>query len=254
MKKFNASLKKVIARKQTRIVVFMITWIMLTAANLSAQDNEIFAVTPAKKASKKLYIQISGQLALPQNEFKQYSKPWGGFRIDAGTPIKDNPLSFGGEISFFPSGSKKDVFKGIEVETSSLLFNLHPFLRWVPNGSAKVKPFIDVSTGLTVTSTSTTSKIIDEPTFLEQVLFGEETEVQTTTHMDSGGANISYSVGAGLRIGNFFILGIRYQQVNQIKYANHNQVFVSNDKIVYEVHKIPLDMLTISLGISNWGN
>lgn len=204
---------------------------------------------------KNYYISLLGLLSIPQNEFRQYSKTRGGFQIEVGVPFKaTRALAAGAQVSVLFSGAKKDQFKGMEVATESMLINIQPLLRWAPVKPAKVKPFLDFTAGLTIVTTQTTSEIVDHATFLEEVLFGNETEVVTVTHRDESSAGFSYSVGAGFIISRWLSIGIRYQNVSLIKYVDKDKVFVNDTRVVYDERRIPIDMLSITLGISNWGS
>jgi hypothetical protein len=206
------------------------------------------------RGGQHIYFSFLGQLGIPQSDFRQYAKTRGGFRVEAGVPIKANSaFSAGAEISALFSSPKKDYFKGIGVNTESILINLQPFLRWTPKKQHTVRPFLDVSAGLTAVATQTTSEIIDRATFLEEILFGSDTQVVTVTHEEQSAVSFSYSAGMGFVIANWFMIGVRYQNVNRIKYVDKNAVYIDKSQIVYEEKRIPLDMFTITVGITNWG-
>jgi len=202
---------------------------------------------------KPLYFSLDGIMAIPVASLKSYSKVRGGFRFALGKPLKAySPISVGLEFGGIFSGSKKDEFKGLEVKTSTTVLQFQWFLRYVPKSKHKVQPFFDFPVGIMAASTTSTSEIVDEPTFLEMVLFGNETEVQTTTHQSGGSTNFSYGLGAGVIIKNFIMVGVRYQHANPVDYINTNNVSVNNDAVQYEVSRIPLDMIQVTIGIGIW--
>ena len=200
---------------------------------------------------KKGYGSITGLFAIPQAELKEFSKNRGGFALEIGSYFTENsPLSFGGEFSMLLSSSKKDHLLGLEIETSTLYLDLQPYLRWSPARKSSFYPFIDVSAGMALTNTETTSEIVDEPTFIEEVLFGQQTEVDITSHENNTSVGFGYSLGGGLVIAHHLKLGVRYQATSKMNYVDKDAVYVKDSRLVYEKHKIPLDMVIISLGIT----
>jgi hypothetical protein len=227
---------------------------VLCQKTIAQEDSSIDGSNQTTTVSKSFYMSLLGQLAIPQGSLKEYSKARGGFRIEAGKPFrKIQSFSGGLELSAIFSASKKDQFKGLEVETSSTLLEIHPFIRWAPETTLNLKPYVDVSAGIMLASTATTSEIVSYPTFLEQVLFNEETEVETTSHKDYTSSSFSYSIGTGVIIKNIVMVGIRYQHTNPLSYSDKNKVYIENNTIHYDVKHIPLDMIVVTLGISNWG-
>lgn len=210
---------------------------------------------PLEEPSKPrpLYFSLDGIVAVPAASLKSYSKVKGGFRFALGKPLRAySPFSVGLEIGGIFSGSKKDQFKGLEVTTSTTVVELQPFVRYVPRKDHAVNPYVDFSVGIMAATTSTTSEIIDEPTFLEMVLFNSQTDVETTTHQSGGSTNFAFGLGTGVIIKNLVMVGIRYQHANPVDYINTNNVSIENGAIQYEVHRIPLDMIQITIGIGIW--
>lgn len=202
---------------------------------------------------QNIYFSFLGQLGIPQSDFRQYAKTRGGLRVEAGVPIKVNSaFSAGAEISALFSSPKRDYFKGIDINTESILINVQPFLRWTPKKQHAVRPFVDVSAGLTAVATQTTSEIIDRATFLEEILFGSATQVVTVSHEEQSAVSFSYGAGMGFVIAKWFMVGVRYQNVTRINYVDKNGVHVDKGRIVYEEKRIPLDMVMVTVGITNW--
>ena len=205
------------------------------------------------RKSTPLYFSIDGIMAIPVASLKSYSKVRGGFRFALGKPLKAySPLSVGLEFGGIFSGSRTDKFKGLDVNTSTSVLEFQSFLRYVPKNKHQVQPFFDFPIGIMAANTTTTSEIVDEPTFLEQVLFGSEAHVETTTHQSGGSTNLSYGIGAGVIIKNFIMVGVRYQHANPVDYINTNNVSVKDSAVQYEVNRIPLDMIQITIGIGIW--
>jgi len=199
------------------------------------------------------YVSMEGIMAVPVASLKTYSDVRGGVRFTLGGPLKaSSPLSVGLGLGGIFSGSKKDKFKGLDVKTNTTLLELQPVLRYIPKMKHPVVPYFEFAIGIMAASTITKSEIVDEPTFLEEVLFGAETEVETITHQRGGSTNLSYGLGAGLIIKNCVTLGVRYQHANPVDYIDFNNVSVNNGAIQYEVNRIPLDMIQITIGIGIW--
>ena len=214
--------------------------------------------TQSSKPSRPFYMGLFSQLAIPQGTFKEYSNARAGFRVEAGRSFKNNPAIAGGmEFSAIFSGSKKDIFRDMEVKTNSSLYEIHPFVRWTPIKKQTLKPYIDFSTGITVAYTSTNSKIVHSvpaDSFVEQLLFGDETQVETVSQKHNTSANLSFSIGTGVIIKKLLMVGIRYQHTNPVRYVDKNDVYIENNTIQYNVKRIPLDMIVVTIGISNWGS
>jgi hypothetical protein len=204
---------------------------------------------------RPFYGSLAGQIAIPQNAMKDCSATRGGFRIEFGRPFKKMPaLSWGFDLSGILSGAKTDAFKGLEVKTKTEIYGLHYFLRLMPVKKIDLKPYFDASAGFMSASTETTSTVVDSPTFLEEVLLNRETEVETTTHESQISSNFSYSVGAGVIIKRIVMIGVRYRHTNPVSYVDKNEVYVKDNTIKYNVRHIPLDMIEVTIGISNWGS
>ena len=175
--------------------------------------------------------------------------------MELGKSFKNIPsFSAGLEVSGVFTSPKSDKFKGLDVTTNTGLVQLLPFIRWAPKKDLKVKPFVDVSTGITTTWTETTSVIVDEPTFWEEVLFDTETDVETTTYMDVTSVKLSCGIGAGVIIKKFLMVGVRYYRSKPIEYVDNSTVYIENNTLQYEIQHIPIDMLVVTIGISNWGS
>ena len=199
------------------------------------------------------YLSMEGIMAVPVAPLKTYSDVRGGVRFALGGPLKaSSPFSVGLELGGIFSGSKKDKFKGLDVKTSTTMVELQPVLRYIPKMKHALDPYFEFTIGIMAASTITTSEIVDEPTFLEEVLFGSETQVETTTHQRGGSTNLSYGLGAGVIINDCVTVGVRYQHANPVDYIDFNNVSVNNGAIQYEVNRIPLDMIQITIGIGIW--
>ncbi len=221
-----------------------------------AQHKKHDYATPSTGYGKsEFYISLLGQLAIPQNKLRAYSNIKGGLSLEMGKSFKRIPsFSAGLEVSGVITSPKKDKFKGLDISTNTGLAQFLPFIRWAPKKDLNVKPFLDFSTGITLAWTETTSVIVDEATFWEEVLLGAEDEVETTTHMDVTSTNLSYGIGAGVVIKKFLMVGIRYYHSKPMDYVNNETVYVKDNTILYNTQRIPIDMLVVTVGISNWGS
>jgi hypothetical protein len=198
----------------------------------------------------KIWVGADAQIAIPLASLKEFSKTRGGIRLEVGKPFKASPsLSVGLEFSGVFSGSRDDKFKGMDVNTSTTLVSLQPFIRWAPTNKAAVNPFFDFSMGIMASSTATTSEIVDEATFLEEVLLGKEDEVETITHQTGGSANFSLSAGAGVTIKKFIRVGVRYHHTYPVDYIDTEKISIKDTSIHYEVNRIPIDMIVVTVGL-----
>lgn len=199
------------------------------------------------------FIAAEGIATIPVASLKSYSKGRAGLSLAFNMPLKVySPFSVGLELGGIFSGTKDDIFRGLDVETSTMVLQLQPILRYIPRKKNAVNPCVDLFVGIMAANTSTTSEIIEEPTFLERVLFGAEEDVETITHQRGGSTNLSYGIGFGLIIKDFIKIGVRYQHTNPVDYINTSNVYVINNTIQYEVNHIPLDMVQISFGLGKW--
>jgi hypothetical protein len=249
------------SKMKTRIIALVcLVGISTVLCQKAVAQQETFGEAPAQpaKVSRPFYVSLLGQLALPQGDLKTYSNARGGFRIEAGKSFKKHPsLGGGAEFTAIFSGSKKDVYKGMEVKSNSSLYEIHPFVRWTPIKKQNLKPYFDISTGITVAYTSTDSKIVHAvpaETFIDQLLWGDDTKVETVSQKDNTSANLSFSIGTGVIIKKLLMVGIRYQHTNPVSYIDKSDVYIENNTIQYDVKRMPLDMIVVTVGISNWGS
>ena len=233
-------------KKTYQPFVYVIGIFFFICPKIQAQDDTKFL------SNNPMYMGLFGQLEIPIGSLNEYSNVRGGFRIEAGKSFTNkSPVSAGLFISGIFSSKNKDTFKGIEVETVTTLFDIHPFLRWSPINNKSINPYFEGSAGLSIVNTQTISEVVNYPTFLDQVLFGNvNPQMETTTHMDNTSVNFAYSIGAGVILKKILLIGVRYQHTNPVEFIDQNEVFIENNSIQYEVKKIPLDMIVLTIGVT----
>jgi opacity protein-like surface antigen len=214
------------------------------------------AQSSAKFNGNRFHMGLVGQMGIPMGQFKEYANPQGGVRFEVGYAIfKAVPsITIGGELSGTFTGAKKDIYKGAEIKTSSSLVHLYPMLRWAPKTKKRIAFYVDAAAGYTGAGTETTSTIVDKATFLEQILGSQPDDiVETVTHKNASFNGFGYSIGAGINFRPCISIGVRYHHINNIKYANKDEVSVVNTEIIYVYREIPIDMIVVTLGVSSWG-
>ena len=238
---------------KTRIIYLVC---LMAVSTILCQEGTAQTLSKHKNRSRTdIYASITGQVMIPLGEFQDVSKVRGGFGIEFGKPLRKVPaMSWGVSLSGILSTPKKEKYKGMEVKSTSGMYDIHPFIRWTSKKANICKPFADFSFGLTMASTETTSSIVYYPTFLEQVLFGQETEVETVSYKDVTSSGLSYGVGAGIIIKDIVMIGVRFQHTNPVDYIDKDKVYVRNNAIQYDVKRIRLDRIEVTIGISNWGS
>ena len=222
-----------------------------------AQSQDTTHNYPMTKNGRPIYFSLIGQVGIPMKDFKNYSKVQGGGGLEIGLGFKGEKRSLSGGLTLLAltTGSKKDTYQGVEVKTSSGLFLVGPMMRWAPVVPWRVVPFISAAVGPGISSTSTSSEIVDKATFLEQFFGMQDSDITSTTyHKDSGGVGAGYSLSAGVLIKPAFILTFSYFSINNVKYVNKDDVAVNNGELVYKSNVIPVQMFNISLGVSNWAH
>ena len=117
------------------------------------------------------YPSLNLLMAAPAYEFKdaiEKSVLW-GFDINAAfKPIENaNYFQPGVQFEFLFPTIKKDKLNGAKINTTSVLIKANLFTRMRFNEEAGFSPFLEGGFGLNLSSTSTTTKIIDEATFLK---------------------------------------------------------------------------------------
>ena len=210
----------------------------------------------SESSTNRFSLALVGQLGIPIAQFKEHAHPQAGFRFEFGYAIfKAVPsISLGGELSGTFTGAKKDIYKGTEIKTSSSLVHLYPMLRWAPKTKKRIAYYIDAAAGYSGAGTETTSTVVDKATFLEQILGSQPDDiVETVNHKKASFNGFGYSLGAGINIRPCFSIGVRYHHINNIKYANKDEVSVVNTEIIYVYRETPIDMLVVTLGFSSWG-
>lgn len=209
---------------------------------------------PTTKGGRPIYFSLAPQIGIPVGQFRNYSKVQGGADLAAAIGFKANPsFSAGAAFSVLGTGAKIDNYRGLQVKTDGALFMVGPMVRWAPVTSWRIVPFVGVSSGLGISSTTTTSEIVDKATFFEQFVgWQEEDIVNTTTHMQSGGTSLGYSLSAGVLIKPAFTLAVTYFAIDQVKYVNKDDVSFADGEISYTSNVVPVQMLNISLGFALW--
>lgn len=212
---------------------------------------------PITKRGRPIYAAVVGEIGIPILDFRNYAKVQGGVGFEAGLGFLDNKRSLSAGGTFFGTftGAKKDTYRGAEIKTSTALMMIGPMLRWAPVVPWRVVPFISAAGGLGVSSTSTTSEIVDKATFIEQFFGMQESDiVDTTSEKESGGVSAGYSLAAGILIKPAFVLKFSYFGINNVKHVDKDDVTVENGEIIYHTNVIPVQMFNISIGVSNWAH
>ncbi|MEJ0032767.1 MAG: hypothetical protein WDO15_21465 [Bacteroidota bacterium] len=218
----------------------MLVLLFILFCFVQAQDSA--SNQPTTKRGRPIYFTFYGTVGIPINDFKNYSKVQGGGGLEFGIGFLDKKksLSAGATLFVLSTGSKKDTYQGAEVKTSSALFLIGPMMRWAPVVSWRIVPFVSASAGVGISSTSTTSQIVDKATFIEQFTGMQESDIVTTTYQkDSGGYSLGYSLSAGILIKPAFILKFSYFGISKVKYVNKDDVTVENGELLYRSSVIP---------------
>ena len=216
-----------------------------------AQDVDENTTNNNENKTINMFIGATGQLAIPIRTFKDYANTMGGFRIEAGKRFTlESAFRYGIAFTALFAGSREDNFKGMNLKTQSSIMEIQPLIRVSSPKPSIIKPYFDFSAGLLINVTQSTTEIIDRPTFLEQVLFNQDQEVESTNHKDHASANFSFGIGAGIIFKEVWTLGVRYHHANAINYVDKDKVYVSDGSIRYDTKQVPVDIIAISIGFS----
>ena len=175
-----------------------------------------------------------------------------GFNVDGViTPVKKNHFwQPGAQIEFLLTGNKKDTWKGIEVETGGAFIKLNLINRIRPSHTGKIDPFFEFAYGLNISSTTTNYQIIDEATFWEEFLLGQDDEIVTVELKDYTDTSSNLAIGIGAFIRNMVVVQLKYNVSPHIGFVTKEDIVVENERIDYRPTKSDMHTISLSIGIS----
>lgn len=178
-----------------------------------------------------------------------------GFNVDGViTPVKKNHFwQPGAQIELLLTSNKKDAWKGIEVETGSAFFKFNLINRIRPSYTGRIDPFFEVAYGLNVSSTTTNYEIVDEATFWEEFLLGQEDEIQTVQIKEHNDISSNFAIGIGAFIKNLLMVQLKYNVSPNIEFVNKENIVIINDSVQYQPVKSNMHTISLSVGI-NFGS
>lgn len=214
-----------------------------------------FSFSQEKKKNKlDFYPTINVLMGNAIDEFHEnFSKNtlW-GFNVDGViSPFQEaKAWELGAQLEFYFTGSREDVWNGIEVKSQSSFIRLNFVNRIRPFKKGPVDPFLEFSYGLNTSITTTSYEIVDEATFFEQFLLKREDVVNTETVKDYYDVSQNFAIGIGMVIKNIAVLQVKYNYNPEISYIQKEDITVTNYSVRYDPSKSKIQMITISLGFS----
>ncbi len=200
------------------------------------------------------YPSIHLLVAAPTDEFKdaiEKTTLW-GFNFDvAFRPVKG--ASFfqpGAKFEFLFPSAKNDRWKGAKINTTSALIKANLFTRFKFLEGSKFSPFVEGGFGFNISSTSTTTTIVDEATFFEEFFLGEEDQVETETLLKHDDSNHNAYVGVGFVINQIFSVMFKYSYGPGMEYIIKDNIVINNHAIDYIPVSAPYKTYEIAIGLS----
>lgn len=201
-----------------------------------------------------IYPSLNLLVAVPTNEFKEAidkATLW-GFNFDVATrPFKHATfIQPGAQVEFLFPGSRTDEWSGIEVTTTSVMFNTNLMTRIKLWEGAMVSPFIEGAYGLKISSVSSSFTVVDEATFLEEFLLGQEDEYEEHVLNEHYDFSQNFSLGIGCVIKRIFSLQIKYNFGPEIEFIKKEDIRVINNEFSYDISSSPYQTVAIAIGFS----
>ena len=226
-------------------------WIFVSLASLlySQELNEI----PTKHSI--WYPSINLLVAKPSAEFKDAMEKntlW-GFNFDVVFRPFKNATFFqpGAQFEFLFPTNEKDRLHGAKIKTTGALIKANALTRIKFYEGSKFSPFVESGIGLNLSSTSTTTKIVDETTFFEQFFLGaDDYHIETKTLTEHSYANYSAFLGVGCVINEIFSVQLKYYYGPHLEYVKKEDIVVDSEGINYKPVSSPYKTFEIAIGFS----
>ena len=204
--------------------------------------------------SKQFYPTINLLVANPVQEFwANYSKQrlW-GFNFDLVYSAVKSAMFWqpGFQLEYYPIGTQKATWHGLEVETSGAFTKINLISRFRFLNFSKLSPYIELGYGLHLSSTTTTYEIVDEATFFEEVVFDKEDYTETVKAKEFYDATHNFSVGAGICFNRLITFQIKYNVTPLFKFVEKDDVTVTQTSIDYKITESKMLMFVVSVGFS----
>jgi len=225
----------------------------------------VFVICLSNVSAQSLFqFGINGQLAFPQDEFKNNAADiGGGFGFDFIYDPRSLPFGFGASLGFIFYGyeSYREIVSTsaadfeADVSTTNSIFTGHLMFRFQPY-RGKIRPYIEGLIGLNYLTTDTT---IDE-------IGWSDNGIHTHNFDD---AAFSYGGGIGIlyrlvekpfnpahprynqKLWAILIdIKMRYILGGEAEYLNEGSIYRENGNLYYDVKMSRTDMLTFNIGIT----
>ena len=200
------------------------------------------------------YPTISLAEGNPMGEFKSSLSRkalWGG-TIDIVFRAFDNLPAWepGGSVEFLSLGQRKDSWNGIEVTTSSALVRLNLMSRIRPLKVGMFNPFIEITYGLDINSTSSSYEIVDRATFVDNVLFGNEDRVEQVDVHNFNDYSPNVGIGLGMVFNRLVTVQFQYNYCPTVDFIDTQNVMVAGNTIEYGRSTSSIEMFVVKIGVS----
>jgi hypothetical protein len=147
--------------------------------------------------------------------------------------------------------NRKDRWNGIELKTQGLIAKINLINRIRPFKGQRIEPFLDLTYGLNISTTSTDYEVVDKATFVESFFFDIEDEIETVSVKSFTDASYVIGLGAGIIIKELYMIQLRYNYSPEIEFINRENVVINADGSVgYTPSKSKMETLNLSVGIT----
>ncbi|MCU4165186.1 hypothetical protein [Carboxylicivirga caseinilyticus] len=229
--------------------ICIICLLLLVGNRILAQE-----ITEQSERHSWWYPSLNLLTAVPSTEFSEAIEKntiW-GFNFDtAFRPFKHATFfQPGTQFEFLFPVVKNETWKGARINTTGAIIKANLFTRFKFYEGAMVSPFIETAFGLNLGATSTTTKIVDEATFLEQFFLNAEDEIETVTLVEHYDTNYNTMLGVGCVIKQLISIQVKYNFGPSLEYIKKDNIIVSSRRISYKPVKAPYQTVEIALGFS----
>lgn len=232
-----------------RFLASLLTCLALFPSELSAQD---FAEPETSASQRGFDFSLNLVCGFPAYEYKQQVDRLilPGMNLDLRFyPSKQTSNWMCGLLfEALYAGSSKDNWEGMQLQSSSGLFQIALVNRIQANPHRPVRPYAEFGIGLGISSTSSTYDVYDRASFVEWFFLGEEDQVYTFSVKDHTDRTTTYSAALGILIKKGLNLQLKYTYMPDVFYVKPEGIQIRGSEVLYDYLHSDIKIISFTLG------
>ena len=163
----------------------------------------------------------------------------------------ENVVGLGLQFGLVHLATTFEDVPGGNIESHSNLFDISLLGRIRVPFKLPIRPYFDISYGLGISHTKSKLIVVDEATFLEELLFDEEDEISKETVKKFSNTRGLFGLGAGLEYKKRFYVHFRMYNGGDMEFVNEEGIRISDSGgVTYDQKPAKLKFYTIGVGIN----